>query len=73
MTNLVTLPLITLGLAAGAVLPWLMVHFELERRADRRHADELCARQVLLDEQAATIDAYRQFVATDVNFSLTSE
>ena len=73
MMNLVTLPLVTLGLAIGAVVPWLMVHFELERRAERRYADEIALRQAVIDEQAATIDAYRQFVATDVNFSLTSE
>jgi len=72
MTNLVTLPLITLTLAAGAFVPWILLHTELGRRAERRHADELAIRQALIDEQEATINAYREFVSTDVNLSLTS-
>ena len=72
MTNLITLPLLTLALAAGAFVPWIMLHVELERRVQRRHADELATRQAVIDEQEATINAYREFVATDVNFSLTS-
>jgi hypothetical protein len=73
MTNLITLPLITLGLATGAFVPWIMMHLELERRDKRRHADELALRNALIDEQASTINAYREFVSTDVNFTLTSQ
>jgi len=72
LTNLITLPLITLALAAGAFIPWIMLHVELLRRAERRHADELVRRQALIDEHEATINAYREFVSTEVNFTLTS-
>jgi len=64
------LPLIALTLAIGVFVPWLGLRFELMHRAELRLAAALEAKTRIIEEQEATIEAYRQLVQTDTSFSL---
>ena len=65
------MPLISLLLALGALLPWVIVHVELRARAGRRLATELARRDATIEDLEATIEAYRVLVSTDSAFSLS--
>ncbi len=60
-----SLPLITLTLVVGIFLPGLALRLELRHRRERRLSTELTERQRIIDEQASTIDGYRQLVSED--------
>jgi hypothetical protein len=64
------LPLLTLTLAFSVVVPWLGLPYELAHQTERRLAATLEAQTKVIADQAATIDAYRQLVATDTSFTL---
>jgi hypothetical protein len=65
------LPLLSLVLAVGVFVPWLGLRFELMHRAERRLAATLEAQTKVIRDQEATIEAYRQLVASDTSFTLT--
>ncbi len=68
-----SLPIIALALAVGVFVPWLGLHLELIHRVERRNAAELAARARIIEDQQATINAYRQLVVADESFWQTTE
>jgi len=68
-----SLPLISLVIAVGVFLPWLGLRMELSLRAERRHTLMLEAQARVIEDQQATINAYRELVSTDASFSLTNQ
>jgi predicted LPLAT superfamily acyltransferase len=57
--------LITLSVAFAVLVPCIAVHFELVRKHERRHEEELLRQLEIIVDQDATIDAYRQFAQQD--------
>jgi len=68
-----SLPLIFLVIAVGVFLPWLGLRLELMHRAEQRSTLLLEAQTRIIEDQQATINAYREFVSTEASFSLTSQ
>lgn len=66
-----SLPLISLIIAVGVFLPWLGLRLELMHRGEQRDALLLVAQARVIEDQRATIEAYRELVSTDASFSLT--
>ncbi len=64
------LPLLSLALAFAVFVPWLGLRFEVAHRAERRLDATLEAQAKVIRDQEATIEAYRQLVATDTSFTL---
>jgi hypothetical protein len=68
-----SLPLISLIITVGVVFPWLGLRLELMHRSEQRNHLMLEAQARVIDDQQATINAYRELVSTDSSFSLTSQ
>ncbi|MHB2028076.1 MAG: hypothetical protein ACYCPT_04565 [Acidimicrobiales bacterium] len=64
--------IIVTGIALGIGLPWFAVHHESKKRRDRRRRQELLRLQETVREHEATIEAYRRFIQSDPELSLTS-
>ena len=67
LATLSTLTLIPLVLCVGVFVPVLGLHLELAHRRDQRQQRELETQAALIDEQVATINAYRQVVAVEMD------
>ena len=69
---MVTLPLISILVGVGSALALWANHLETFRRDTKNNRERLDEQQRVIEEQAATIEAYRELVSTDASFSLTS-
>lgn len=67
----ISLPLIALIAAIGIFVPALGLRLELAHRAQRRNTLLLVRQARVIEDQQATIDAYRVLVSTDSSFSLS--
>ena len=68
---LLTSTIVALSVALGIGLTLISLHFELMRRSEQRHAEELLHQQAIITDYEATINAYRQFVHSDPDLALT--
>ncbi len=62
-----SLTLIPLVLCVGVFVPLLGLHLELVHRRDARHQAKLDERARVIEDHEATIQAYRQVMALEMN------
>ncbi|MFZ1062822.1 MAG: hypothetical protein WAN30_05050 [Acidimicrobiales bacterium] len=62
-----TLALVPLVVSVGIWVPLLGLHLELAHRREQRHQREVRAQSDLIDDYAATIDAYRRAMALEMS------
>ena len=67
---ILALPTLLLLIAVGVIVPWLALRVEAVLRVERELTRTLEAQRRLIDEQRATIEGYRELVATDASFAL---
>ena len=67
---ILALPTLLLLIAVGVIVPWLAFRVEAVLRVERELTRTLEAQRRLIDEQRATIEGYRELVATDASFAL---
>lgn len=72
IATMVTLSLFSLFICVTSSLALLANHIETLHRDVRNHRVLLEEQQRVIDDQADTIEAYRELVSTDASFSLTS-
>lgn len=70
---LLTSTVVALSVALGIGLTLIGLHFELMRRSEQRHAEELLHQRAIIADHEVTINAYRQFVQSDPGLALTSK
>jgi hypothetical protein len=70
---LLTSTVVAISVALGIGMTLLSLHFELMRRSEQRHAEELLHQQAIITDHETTINAYRQFVQSDPELALTSK
>ena len=63
---------VCLGVITAVCLPRLGRHLKDRRQLKRAHEAELLRQREIIADYEATIDAYRQFVQSDPELSLTA-
>ena len=69
---LLTSTIVALSVALAIGLTLIGLHFELMRRSEQRHAEELLRHQAVIADYEATINAYRQFVQSDPELQMAA-